>query len=126
MEQNKKKDLAKVHYEKLNDGTFLVVALEGFLSDAEIVTKYGKGVWKKYFDQEHSMVDYHSMANCRRGSHVSFRASRSNSIDPRDLTVGYVYTKEEFSASIAEAKLCGIALSRIIKEVKAATKVIEI
>ena len=117
MEQNKKRNLAKVHYEKMNDGNFLIVALEGFLSDDDIFVKHGKGVWVRYFEQEHSMAKNHP-------DHVTFKGIKG--IFPRDLTVGYVYTKKQFSASIAEAKLCGSTLSRIIKEVKNATKVIEI
>ena len=115
--QEKNRNLAKVHYEKMNDGTFKIVALEGFLSDDDIFVQHGKRVWDRYSAQEHAMAKNHP-------DQVSFKTARL--FVPEGLTVGQVYTKEEFSASIAEAKLCGSTLCQIIKEVKDGTRVIEI
>jgi len=115
--QKKNRNLAKVHYEKLNDGGFQIVALEGFFSSDDIHVRYGKRTLEKYRSQDHAMIKLAS-------NQVNFQTITQP--EQRNLIVGDVYTKEQFSALIAEAKLCGATLSRIIKEVKNATKVIEI
>ena len=117
MVEKKNRNLAKVHYEKMYNGNFRIVALEGFLCENDLFFKHGNVVRDRYFSQIHVMVrDYPDQ--------VHFKAIEE--ISPRDLIVGWEYTKEQFSTLIAEAKLCGSALSRIIKEVKNSTKVIEI
>ena len=115
-----KGNIARVFYEKQENGTFLIVGLENFLSIEGIERKYGKRVRERYFSQLNSMWRIIPL-EAEKGIHVTFITPRT-----RDLITETFYTKEEFTESIAEAKLCGSTLSRIIKEVKNATKVIEI
>jgi hypothetical protein len=114
MEQDNKRNLAKVHYQKFQDGTIQIVHLEGFLSFLEIKNKHGRLVLDEY--RRH--LDH--MATTVTGQRVCF-----SEFPVAHLAVGRIYSKDEFSLSIAKAKACGIALSGIIKESRKPKKLMD-
>jgi len=120
MKMEKKGNIARVHYEKQEDGLIKIVSLENFLSAEDIHTRYGKSVFERYYSQEHNMCRYDGGPGFPT-LHVKI-AGRNI----RGLYENHLYAKEEFTESIAKAKLCGIALAEAIKSVKGQTKVIEI
>ena len=112
METKVKRNIAKVHYQKMADGSVLIRRLEGFLSREEIEKRYGAETLRAYKNLLH-MYNANPSANAPKTILLGHSYGAISHIKAETA-----YTKETFSWIIAAMKECGANLVKAIREVK--------